>query len=112
VVERLAGFVAFPSFIGLGILLDDEPVAFAFGWGERWVSGHSFLIKEYCVSTEHQRSGLGRALFDELVSRLKAAGYDGSYLQTAPDSAAEGFYRAMGFQRLNLIIMGRGLRDA
>lgn len=86
--------------------------AFPLGWGEYWVSGPSFFIKEYCVATERQRTGLGRALFDELARRLNAAGYTGTYLQTDPDSAAEAFYSRMGFQRMDLITMGRGLQDA
>ena len=110
--KRLQIFAAFPSFLGLGLVMDAEPVAFAMGWGEYWVSGPSFFIKEYCVATERQRAGLGRALYGELARRLKAAGYTGTYLQTDPDSAAEAFYSRIGFQRLDLITMGRGLQDA
>jgi ribosomal protein S18 acetylase RimI-like enzyme len=109
--KRLQIFAAFPSFLGLGLLIAGEPVGFAFGWGEHWVSGPSFFIKEYCVATERQRTGLGRALFDELARRLNAAGYTGTYLQTDPDSAAEAFYSRMGFQRMDLITMGRGLHE-
>lgn len=109
--KRLQIFAAFPSFLGLGLLIAGEPVAFAFGWGEHWVSGPSFFIKEYCVATERQRTGLGRALFDELTRRLRAAGYTGIYLQTDPDSAAEAFYGKLGFTRLNLITLGRGLQE-
>lgn len=109
--KRLQIFAAFPSFIGLGLQIAGEPVGFAFGWGEHWVSGPSFFIKEYCVATERQRTGLGRALFDALADHLRAAGYTGLYLQTDPDSAAEAFYRQMGCQRLDLITMGRGLHE-
>ena len=50
------------------------------------------------VDPAHERKGIGRLLHDTMVRWLFAAGHTSIWLTTDPNTRAEGFYRAAGWQ--------------
>jgi aminoglycoside 6'-N-acetyltransferase I len=107
--ERLMNFAMFPAFDGLGMLLDDEPVALALGWSERWFSSWIFQIKEFCVATDRQRSGLGKSLMAEFECHLAAQGFSGVYLQTGENAPARRFYESLEYERFGVVSLRKRL---
>lgn len=108
-LERLQGFAAVPSFFGLGQLQGSQPVGFALGWGERWVNGWTFHLKEMGVAPALQGQGLGRALMQALSAHLRERGYQSINLQTGRSIPAAHFYQAQGFVDLDLLSLHKGL---
>ncbi|QLI80336.1 GNAT family N-acetyltransferase [Chitinibacter fontanus] len=109
VCERFATFSQFPRFYGLGMLADDVPVGLAFGWGERWIEGWHFFIKEFCIDSQLQGQGLGKQLFAEYERRLHAQGYRWTFLNTARAVPAYHFYRKIGFLEEDQTILTKQL---
>jgi aminoglycoside 6'-N-acetyltransferase I len=107
--ERFAAFHQFPRFYGLGMLADDVPVGLAFGWGERWVEGWHFFIKEFCIDSQLQGMGLGKQLFAAYEQRLCAQGYQWTFLNTARGIPAHQFYLKLGFHEDNQTILSKQL---
>ena len=108
--ERLVAFSQFPQFKGLGLLCDNEPVALVIGWGECWVDGWSFYVKEMCVSQNRQNSGIGGKLLSELESRLRLLDYVSVYLHTGSKAPARSFYEKHGYGIEDYISLGKVLR--
>ncbi|GAB2893228.1 hypothetical protein GCM10027046_22700 [Uliginosibacterium flavum] len=98
-LERLQSFARFPTFDGLGLLIDGEPAALVLGWGERWVKSWIFHIQEFCVAGDRQRSGLGKVLMSEFERRLQEQGFSSVYLHTGETAPARGFYEAVGYKQ-------------
>ena len=82
VLERLTSFAQYPKFCGLGCLIDENPVALALGWGERWVGGWHFHIKELYVASEVQRQKVGTKLLSAFELELSRQGYKRVFLET------------------------------
>lgn len=102
-LERLRSFAAIPTFRGLILCLDGTPKALALGWGERWVKGWVFHLKEMCVCSTLQRSGLGGQLLSEFEARLSAENFTGVYLQTGESVPARAFYESVGYERFAIV---------
>ncbi|WP_410497896.1 GNAT family N-acetyltransferase [Chitinibacter sp. S2-10] len=110
--ERFATFSQFPRFYGLGMLADEVPVGLVFGWGERWIDGWHFFLKEFCVDTQWQGQGLGKRLFAEYEQRLHAQGYRWTFLNTGRAVPAYQFYQKIGFVEEDQAIMCKQLGAA
>ncbi|MDD0837537.1 GNAT family N-acetyltransferase [Curvibacter sp. HBC61] len=108
-LERLSGFAAVPTFWGLGQWHGERLLGFALGWGERWVDGWTFHLKEMGVAPELQGQGQGRALMQALGSGLRERGYQSINLQTSRGSPAAQFYATQGFVDLNLLSLHKSL---
>lgn len=55
------------------------------------------------VDVDHHRSGGGRALYTELLTRLGERGYRRAFAAiTQPNPASNGFHRSMGFEDVGL----------
>lgn len=65
------------------------------GLGELDVPGGE--IARCYVDPEHAGAGVGRALYDALEQRARAAGLDSLYVESSRNAA--GFYERMGFER-------------
>lgn len=94
-----------PGFSGLLARIGGQPVAFALGTIEAWDKTNHFYLKEMCVASEQQRSGIGAALVEALEHSLKSAGVHKIYLYTARDSNAQNFYQKQGFYVSSKMIM-------
>ncbi|RYX84725.1 GNAT family N-acetyltransferase [bacterium] len=105
VVQRLDECFRTPNFYGLLAKVEGETVAFALGYGEQWDQSQHFYLKEMCVATQQQRSGVGTALMEQLEQNLKSRGVEKIYLYTARDSGAQSFYEKQDFYVSSRTIM-------
>ena len=111
VLERLTSFAQYPKFCGLGCLIDESPVALALGWGERWVGGWHFHIKELCVASDVQRQKIGTKLLSAFELELSRQGYNRVFLETGESAPARMFYEKHGYSRIKLATLAKSLRS-
>jgi len=52
------------------------------------------------MANDHQRRGIGRALFEKACDVLRQDGHRTAWLTTDPNSRAAGFYRAAGWKEI------------
>ncbi len=72
--------------------------------------GHRGWVNYLAVHPARQGSGLGRALMDAAEERLRALGCPKINLQVRDgNEAARGFYEAIGYQRQELVDLGKRL---
>ena len=110
--QRLDDCIRTPGFYGLIASINDEVVAFALGFKERWDETRHFHLKEICVATERQRHGVGTALLKELEEQLKNQGIERLYLTTARDTMAQTFYEKNDFYvSSKMILMSKRLNS-
>ena len=107
VQERLASFLAFPRFEGLGLLEHGEPIGLVLGWGERWVAGWQFHIKEMCIATAHQGQGAGSRLLQAFEARLRDRGYGQIYLETGQSAPSRLFYERHGYEDIGYVSLAK-----
>lgn len=112
VLIRLQEIFDTPGFQGVLTLQQEEVIGFALGSIERWDQEKHFNLKEMCVKTDHQRSGIGKALMNTLEDRLTELEVGKIYLQTLRGSSAEEFYEKCGFYvSTKVIMMGKYLKN-
>ena len=80
-------------------------VGYALGNVTRWWRGDEFYLKELGVDTALHRRGIGRAIMERAYAEMRAEGVGDIILLTMPGTPAEGFYRALGYHRVQGIIM-------
>jgi len=72
--------------------------------------GRRGMVYHLAVAPEHRRNGIGVALMRELEARLKDKGCLKCYLLvTRENSTLLGFYRALGWDSMDLHLMGKEL---
>jgi ribosomal protein S18 acetylase RimI-like enzyme len=72
--------------------------------------GRRGMVYHLAVEKEYRRSGLGRALMAELEQRLRAKGCLKYYLLVTEDNdGAVAFYQSLGWEVMNLHVMGKRL---
>lgn len=108
-IERLESFAAMPTFRGLSIFRDDKAIGIVLGWGERWVNGWLFHLKEVCVHADYQRQGIGQKLMHEFEKRLSEDGFVGMNLQTGMQMPARNFYEKLGYAPRSLVTLSKPL---
>jgi ribosomal protein S18 acetylase RimI-like enzyme len=70
--------------------------------------GRRGLVYHLAVAPPRRRSGIGRALMEEMERRLAAKGCLKSYLLAAPENQeAVAFYRGLGWQVMDMVLMGK-----
>src|SRR6266481_9465519 len=82
---------------GWVIELNGKVVAFAVGNEQ---TGNIWAL---FVDPEHEHHGYGRRLHDVMVSWLFSQGLETLWLTTGPNTRAEGFYEAAGWQRTGMV---------
>ena len=100
------------------VLLDPSRVTVAdYKWFEQnpgvWVSEEDGTILGFSaadtrngsiwalfMANDHQRRGIGRALFEKACDVLRQDGHRTAWLTTDPGSRAAGFYRAAGWKEI------------
>lgn len=80
--------------------LDNRIVGYAYGSAHRPRPAYRYSVEVSAyVEARHQRKGIARALYDELLVLLEARGYHNAYAGiTLPNEASVGFHRSMGFK--------------
>lgn len=95
--QRLEDCYRTPGYHGLLAKNGDEVVGFALGFIESWDKSKNFHLKEICVASALQRSGVGTALLGALEESLEKQNVKRLYLHTARDTSAHAFYEKQGF---------------
>jgi ribosomal protein S18 acetylase RimI-like enzyme len=73
--------------------------------------GRRGLVYHLAVAPGRRHAGIGRALMAEMERRLAAKGCLKSYLLATPENAeAVAFYRRLGWQVMEMVLMGKELR--
>lgn len=85
--------------LGLGAFREGRLVGFLLGYRETWFTGTHYYLKEMCVGTEVQRTGIGGELIKALADRLRREGVERMYLLTAQDGPGAAFYAKHGFYK-------------
>lgn len=85
---------------GWVVEVDGSVVAFAIG------NAHTGNIWALFVDPQHERRGHGRALHDVMVAWLFSRGVPQLWLSTDPNTRAERFYRAAGWQYAGMLPTG------
>lgn len=109
VTERLTSFAMFPTFHGLGLRRQGEPMGLVLGWGERWVNGWTLHIKEMCIKPSEQHKGTGKQLMLAFEERLHDLGFLSANLQTGKEAPAQFFYEGIGYRNLGLVSLHKQL---
>ena len=87
-----------------------QAIALVLGWGERWVNGWQFQIKEMCVHIDYQHQGVGKTLMLTFEESLAQQGFTGVTLQTGQHAPARIFYEALGYRPRSLVTLSKPLR--
>jgi aminoglycoside 6'-N-acetyltransferase I len=104
-LKRLEDCYNTPGTYGIVAIVEDEVCGFAIGVVEQYDQNENFYLKEMCVDSTKQRSGIGTKLMDALYSNLVSKGVSMVYLLTIRDSPAAAFYEKCGFLNSSKMIM-------
>jgi GNAT superfamily N-acetyltransferase len=85
---------------GWVVEVDGAIVAFAIGNAQ---TGNIWAL---FVDPDHERRGYGRRLHDVMVEWLFSRGLETLWLTTGPNTRAQGFYEAAGWQRTGMVTGG------
>jgi aminoglycoside 6'-N-acetyltransferase I len=109
-LQRLEDCFNTPGSYGIVAIADDKVVSFAIGVIERYERTKNFYLKEMCVSSIEQRSGIGTKIIDALYQNLADRGVGMIYLFTMRETPAAAFYKKCGFlSSSKLIMMSRSI---
>lgn len=106
-LNRLEDCYNTPESYGVVATVNDEVVGFAIGYVEKWYDGKHFYLKEMCVKSSNQRSGIGTKIFNTLSQSLISQDVNQLYLLTMRDSIAEAFYKKCGFDNSKMIVISK-----
>lgn len=84
--------------------VDGEPVGYAYGTAHRARQAyrHSVETSAY-VRDDHQRRGIARLLYTQLLGELHERGFGNAYAGiTLPNDASVGFHRSLGFEPIGV----------
>jgi aminoglycoside 6'-N-acetyltransferase I len=104
-LKRLEDCYNTPGFYGIIAIVGDEIYGFAIGVVEQYDQNENFYLKEMCVDSTKQRSGIGTKIMDVLYNDLVSKGVSMAYLLTIRDSPAAAFYEKCGFFNSSMMIM-------
>lgn len=94
-----------PGNYGIVAIVEDKVCGFAIGVIEQYDRTKSFYLKEMCVNSIEQRSGIGTKIMDELYHNLASKGVGMIYLLTMRDTFAATFYEKCGFLSSSKMMM-------
>ncbi len=89
-----------PNSLSYGLFEDGRLVGISLGYIKHWCAGTEYLIDEFCILTECQGRGLGRAFISGIEDKLRERGILRIFLQTGADVPAYSFYKRNGFEEL------------
>lgn len=94
---RIESMMSTNTFIGKALCSENELKGFIYGQKEYFYDGIHFQIQEFCVKSDEQKKGYGKALLQALRDELDSLGVVNIYLITSRDDRTEGYYRRRGF---------------
>ncbi|ESA36363.1 gnat family acetyltransferase [Leptolyngbya sp. Heron Island J] len=104
-LRRLKDCYNTPGSYGIVAIAENKIFGFAIGYAEAWHTDKHFYLKEMCVQSTNQRSGIGTQIMDVLHQDLASKGISMIYLLTMRDSPAAAFYEKCGFSNHPKITM-------
>ena len=84
--------------------VDGQPIGYAYGSPHRAREAYAYSVETsaYVQASQH-RSGVARALYNELFASLAERGYVNAYAGvTLPNEASLGFHQSMGFEPIGV----------
>lgn len=105
VLKRLNQMINCEGYFGLISYYNNKVSGMILGNHEYYYDGMHFQIKEFCVDESIQGKGIGSALLNEFIHRLKDKNIYNIYLITCKVPKTEGFYEKHGFKVENSIIL-------
>jgi phosphinothricin acetyltransferase len=85
----------------LWLVHDDDGVVTGYAYGTPWRSRHAYRFTvevTVYVAAEHQGRGIGRSLYEELLTQLAARGFVTAVAGiTLPNEPSVEFHRSLGF---------------
>lgn len=94
---RLENMMKTNTFIGKALYFENDLKGFIYGQKEYFYDGIHFQIQEFCVKSDEQKKGYGKALLQALRDELDTLGVVNVYLITLRSDSTEGYYRRRGF---------------
>jgi N-acetylglutamate synthase-like GNAT family acetyltransferase len=94
--ERLCHFYESKGFVGV-LAESDGIIGFALGNTEPFYFGSMFYLREMCIQTDLQKSGVGSAILNALEQELSLNKVHSIYLTTERNIPAAEFYTKKGF---------------
>jgi GNAT superfamily N-acetyltransferase len=104
-LSRLKDCYDTPGSYGVVAIAENKAFGFAIGYAETWYEDKHFYLKEMCVQSMQQRSGIGTKIIDALYQDLASQGVSMIYLLTVQDSPAAAFYEKCGFSNHSKMTM-------
>ncbi|MEM9768387.1 MAG: GNAT family N-acetyltransferase [Cyanobacteria bacterium P01_D01_bin.71] len=104
-LNRLQDCYDTPGSYGVVAIAEYKVLGFAIGHAETWHENKHFYLKEMCVQSTKQRSGIGTKIMDMLYQDLSSKDVSMVYLLTARDSPAVAFYKNYGFSNSSKMTM-------
>lgn len=104
-LSRLEDCYNTPGSYGIVAIVEDKVFGFAIGYAETWYEEKHFYLKEMCVQSTKQRSGIGTKIIDVLYQDLVSKSVSMIYLLTVRDSPAAAFYEKCGFSNNSRMTM-------
>ncbi len=96
--QRLWETLRTPGFVGF-VYEDKEVLGFVAGYCEQLDVGKGYCLKELCVHSAKQRTGIGTYLLNHLHSHLTQQDVRRIYLVTTKVVQVQAFYTKLGYQQ-------------
>lgn len=94
---RIENMMNTNTFVGKSLYCGNELKGFIYGQKEYYFNGIHFQIQEFCVKSDEQKKGYGKALLQALRDELDTLGVVNVYLITSRGESTEGYYQRRGF---------------
>lgn len=108
--KRLLQMMNCEGFFGMICCENNQIIGLILGNHEYFYDGMHFNIKEFCVDRDLRGKGIGTAILNEFLIRLKNKGINEVILFTSRSDGTEGFYNKRGFNSFNsMVMMGKNL---
>lgn len=110
---RIRELMCSPLSLGYVYEKDGKICGFAVGRTVTYLHGREYVIDEFCILPDMQRSGHGSALLRRIADDMRKMGFVNLVLQTSKGFPSERFYRKNGFvQNPDMITMYHVLNPA
>lgn len=102
---RIGDMMCTNTFVGKAIYEEGMLIGMIWGQREQYFDGIHFQLQEFCVRTDFQQKGYGKALLLELKEELNQIGVTNIFLITSRQESTEGYYQKRGFRTSDFMIV-------